>query len=414
MGDEGGIMEKTIVLIGTLDTKGTEYGYIRDRIMEQGCRVIVVDVGILGRPSFQPDITREQVAQAAGLSIEEVASSREEGEAVQAMSKGAVKIAQELYQSGELDGVLSLGGTMGAMMGTAAMRALPLGIPKVMVSTQASGDTSPYVGTKDIVMIPSLADIVGLNRITKNVLTLAAGAVVGMVNAAPGPVPSDKPLIGLTLQGDLMPCANYVMELLEQRGYEVVVLHAVGTGGKTLEEWIEQGLLAGVFDLVTTEILQHIYGGLNDAGPARLEAAGARGIPQLVAPGKADIIAFDGTQGIPEHLRGRKLLMHTPIRVVARTTREERAQMGRVMAEKLNKAIGPTAVIIPKKGFSGPDKEGNDWHDPEANLALIEALKRDLKLEIKLVEVDAHINDKLFAETAAMLLDELMQLYRKA
>ena len=211
-----------------------------------------------------------------------------------------------------------------------------------------------------------------------------------------------------------MPCANSVIELLEQRGYEVVVLHAVGTGGKTLEEWVEQGLIDGVFDLVTTEVLQNMYGGLNDAGPARLEAAGTRGIPQLVAPGKADIITFDGTQGIPEHLRGRKLLVHTPIRVMARTTKEERAHMGRVMAEKLNKAIGPTAVIIPKKGFSGPDKEGNDWHDPEANLALIEALKRDLKPEIKLVEVDAHINDRLFAETAATLLHELMQPYRNA
>ena len=405
-------MEKTIVLIGTLDTKGVEYGYIRDRIVEQGCRVIVVDVGILGKPLFQPDITREQVAQAAELSIEEVASSGEEGEAVQAMSKGAVKIVQELYQSGELDGVMSLGGTMGTMLGTTAMRALPLGIPKVMVSTQASGDTSPYVGTKDIVMIPSLADIVGLNRITKNVLTIAVGAVVGMVKAAPGPAPSDKPLIGLTLQGDLMPCANSVMELLEQRGYEIVVLHAIGIGGKTLEEWIEQGLLDGVFDLVTTEVLQHMFHGLNDAGPARLEAAGRKGIPQLVAPGKADIITFDMTQGIPERLRDRKLSVHTPIRVVARTTKEERAQLGTVMAEKLNKAIGPTTVIIPKKGFSAADKEGNDWYDPEANLALIEALKRDLKPEIKLVEVDAHINDRLFAETAAMLLDESMQLHR--
>ena len=404
-------MEKTIVLIGTLDTKGAEYGYIRDRIVEQGCRVIVVDVGILGKPLFQPDITREQVAQAAGVSIAQVASSGEEGEAIQPMSEGAVKIVQELHRSGKLDGILALGGSMGTMLGTAAMRALPLGIAKVMVSTQASGDTRPYVGTKDIVMIPSLADIVGLNRITKNVLTVAAGAVVGMVNAAAGPVPSDKPLIGLTLHGDLMPCANSVMELLEQRGYEVVVLHAIGIGGRTLEEWIEQGLLDGVFDLVTTEVLQRMFGGLYDAGPTRLEAAGTKGIPQLVAPGKADIITFDMTQGVPEHLRGRKLSVHTPVRVVARTTKEERAELGRVMAEKLNKAIGPTAVIIPKQGFSAADKEGNDWYDPEANLALIDALKRELKPEIKLVEVDANINDKLFAETAAILLHELMQLH---
>jgi len=201
------------------------------------------------------------------------------------------------------------------------------------------------------------------------------------------------------------------MELLEQRGYEVVVLHAIGIGGRTLEEWIEQGLIDGVFDLVTTEVLQRMYGGLYDAGAARLETAGTKGIPQLVAPGKADIITFDMTQGVPEHLRGRKLSVHTPVRVVARTTKEERAELGRVMAEKLNKAIGPTAVIIPKQGFSAADKEGNDWYDPEANLALINALKRNLKPEVKLVEVDAHINDKLFAETAAKLLHELMQLH---
>ena len=406
-------MEKTIVLIGTLDTKGAEYRYIRDRIVEQGCRVIVVDVGILGKPLFQPDITREQVAQAAGLSIEEVASSRMGGEAIQPMSRGAAKIVQELYQSGKLDGILSLGGTMGTFVGTAVMRTLPLGVPKVMVSTQASGDTSPYVGTKDIVMIPSMADIVGLNRITKNVLTMAAGAVVGMVKVAPGPVSSDKPLIGITIHGDLMPCVNFVTELLGQRGYEVVFFHAVGIGGKTLEEWVEQGLIDGVFDLVTTEVLQNMFGGLYDAGPTRLEAAGAKGVPQLVAPGKTDTITFDMTHGIPERFRSRELYLHTPVRVGTSTTKEERAQLGKVMAEKLNKATGPTAVIIPQKGFSGGDKEGSYMYDPEADLALINALKRNLKPEIRLVEVDAHINDRLFAEKAATLLDELMHEARR-
>ena len=311
----------------------------------------------------------------------------------------------------EFETILSLGGTMGTYIGTAVMRALPLGIPKVMVFTQASGDTPPYVGTKDIIMIPSVADIFGLNRITKNMLTLDAGAIVGMVKVARSPVspvPSDKPLIGLTVHGDFMPCANFIIELLEQKGYEVVVFHAVGIGGKTLEEWVEQGLLSGVFDLVTTEVLQHMFGGLYDAGPTRLEAAGANGIPQLVAPGKIDTITFDPNLGIPERFKGRKLYAHTPARVGVPTTKEERALLGKVMAEKLNKAIGPTAVIIPKKGFSGVDKEDNEWHDPEANLAFTEALKKNLKQGIRVVEVDAHINDKLFAETAATLLDKLM------
>jgi uncharacterized protein (UPF0261 family) len=408
-------MEKTVVLLGTLDTKGVEYGYVREKIVEQGCRVIVIDAGILEKPRLQPDITRQQVAEAAGTTMEQMASSKGAGgagEAMEVMIKGAIKIVRDLHRSGQLDGILSLGGSVGTMLGTAAMRALPLGIPKVMVTTQAFGDTRPYVGTKDIVMIPSMADIVGLNRIMKQVLALAAGAVVGMVRAVPGPMPSDRPLIGLSLHGDLMLCANAVMELLEKSGYEVVVLHAIGSGGRILEEWAEQSFLNGVFDLVTTEVLQHIFGGLYDAGPTRMEAASARGIPQLVAPGKADITVFDGTKGIPEHLRGRMIAMHTPVRMCARTNKEERARLGEAIAEKLNKATGPAAVIIPKRGVSRDDKEGSDWYDPEANLALTEAVKKHLKPGIELVEVDAHINDRLFAETAVRLLDELMHRAR--
>ncbi len=406
-------MEKTIVLLGTLDTKGAEYAYVRDRIVEQGCRVIVVDAGILGQPRFQADITRQQVAQASGSTLEQIASSsKAPGEAMEVMIKGAVQIVHDLRQSGQLDGILALGGSVGTMLGTAAMRSLPLGIPKVMVTTQASGDVRAYVGTKDVVMFPSLADIVGLNRITESVLTSAAGAIVGMARTAPGLVSSDRPLIGLTLHGDLMSCVNVVMELLEERGYELVVLHAIGSGGMMLEEWAEQGLLDGVFDLVTTEVLQHMVRGLYDAGPTRMEAAGKRGMPQLVAPGKADIITFDGTKGTPEHLKGRMTAMHTPVRCVARTTKEERALLGKTIAEKLNKALGPAAVIIPKRGVSPADSEGNEWYDPEANLAFSEAVKKAVKPEVRVLEVDAHINDRIFAETAVALLDELMKSAR--
>jgi uncharacterized protein (UPF0261 family) len=402
-------MQKTVVLLGTLDTKGIEFGYVKEKIVEQGCYAVVVDAGVLGKPLLEPDITREQVAQAAGLSIESVASLGAEDKAIEVMSQGAAVIVQELHQSGRLDGILSLGGTMGTSLATAAMRALPVGVPKVMVSTVAAWDTRLYLGTKDITMIAPVTDILGLNRITKRMLATAAGAVVGMVRADPGPLPSDKPLIGVTLHGDLMPCLNVAKESLEARGYEVIVFAAVGTGGKALEEWIEQGLIDGVFDLVTHEVAAHLYSGLADAGPHRLEAAGRKGIPQVVAPGGMEMaLLLNPSQGIPEHLRARTVRMHNPVMGGVRANKEEMVILGKVMAAKLNRAIGPTAVIIPRKGFAGPDKEGGDFYDPDANLAFIEALKRDLKPEIELLELDAHINDKLFAETAVTLLDALM------
>ena len=324
------------------------------------------------------------------------------------MSKGATAIIQELCQSGRLDGILSLGGTMGTFLATAAMRALPVGVPKVMVSTVAAWDTRLYLGAKDITMIPPVADILGLNRITKRMLTTAAGAIVGMVQADPGPLPSEKSLIAITLHGDMMPCANMAKQVLEERGYEVIVFPATGTGGKALEEWIEQGLINGVFDMITHEVMCNLFGGLEDAGPSRLEAAGKKGIPQVVAPGKAEAISFDMTHGMPEHLKGRKIWMHTSAAGLVHATKEEMALFGKVVAEKLNKATGPTAVIVPKRGFSGRDTAGDDWHEPETNLTLIEALKRNIEPKIEIVEVDAHINDRLFAETAAILLDELM------
>ncbi len=405
---QGESREKTIVLIGTMDTKGVEYGYVKDKLIEQGCRVIVVDAGILGQPWLEPDIPRERVAQAAGTNSKDVASLGREGEAIAVMAQGATKVVQELYQSGKLDGILSLGGSMGTALGTTAMRALPHGIAKVMVSTVAAGDTAPYLGTKDITMIPSVADIVGLNPITKKILAAAAGAVVGMITVTPGPVVAERPLLGITVHGDIMHCVNYVKGIFEGRGYEVVCFSAIGTGGRTLEELIEQGLINAVFDLSIHELVGYLFHGFNDAGPNRLEAAGSKGIPQLVAPGKCDMFAIGLTQEIPEHLKSRRLWVHTPVRGAVRTNEEEMAILGKVVAEKLNRAKGPAAVIIPLKGFSGRDKEGDEWHDPDVDLAFAEAVKKNAEPRVEVVEVDAHINDKLFAERALLLLDELM------
>ena len=401
-------MEKTILLLGTLDTKGLEYGFVKERITEQGHRTIVLDAGVRGSPLLKPDITRDEVALAAGSTVQDIIEQGKEGVAIELMTKGATSIVQELYHSGEIDGILALGGSMGTSLATAVMRSLPIGIPKVMVSTMASGDTRPYLDNKDIVMIPSVADIVGLNGVTKRVFAIAAGAVIGMVNSDPGPIPAEKPLIGLSLHGDLMPCMSLSKTMLEEKGYEVVIFAAVGSGGKSLEELIDQGIIDGVFDLVTHEIACHLFGGLCDAGPSRLEAAGRKGIPQLIVPGKVDIISFGTGLGIPERFKERKPWMHNPDLGLLRLNKEEMSLVAEKMAEKLNKALGPTAVIIPRRGLSSYGKGWEAFYDEEADFALFDILKRSLKPGIKVVEVDAKINDELFVQKAVKLLDELM------
>lgn len=298
---------------------------------------------------------------------------------------------------------------MGTSLATAVMRILPIGIPKVMVSTMASSDTRPYLDNKDIVMIPSVADIVGLNPVTKRVLATAAGAIIGMVTTDPGPVTSEKSLIGLTLHGDLMPCMHFSKTLFETMGYEVVVFAAVGSGGKTMEELIEQGVINGVFDLVTHEIPCYLFGGICDAGPSRLEAAGKKGIPQLVVPAKTDILSFSAGLGLPERFKGRTVWMHNPDLGLVKLKKEEMTLVGETIAEKLNRAVGPTAVIIPKGGLSSYGKGWEEFADKEADLALFNVLKKRLRPEIRIVEVDSHINDRLFAERATDLLDEMMQ-----
>jgi uncharacterized protein (UPF0261 family) len=407
-------MKKTIVLVVTLDTKGEESRYVKGLIERGGYNVIVIDVGTGARGSllFSPDIPRERVAGAAGVTMEEILALGKKGKEMkimEIMASGAVKIVQELQHAGKLHGIISIGGTMGTGLGTMIMKALPFGIPKVMLSTVASGDTRPYIGTSDITMIPSVADIAGLNRITETSLTQAAGAVMGM--AAMGEIkPSQRPLISITTLGGTTACALHVKRLLEEKGYEVAIFHAgSGIGGRAMEEMIEQGLISAVFDLSTNEVVDHIYGGLTDAGPSRLEAAGGKGIPQLVAPGNTDHIIYASPDKIPERFRHQKVHVHGPTIHVLRTKKKEMMEVGKVMADKLNKAIGPVAVIFPKKGLSILDITDREiFDDPEANLALLEVLRENLKPEIKIVELDVHITDERFAEAAATLLYGLM------
>jgi uncharacterized protein (UPF0261 family) len=278
-----------------------------------------------------------------------------------------------------------------------------------MVSTIASGDMRPYVGTKDITLIHSVTDIVGLNRMTKRLLACAAGAVMGAVAADPGPEVSHKLLIAMSSMGGINRAVFLAQKILEDKGFEVVAFHTVGTGGTALEDAVQQGLINGVLDLVTHEVMDHLYGGYCDAGPARLEAAGKKGIPQVVVPGCLDFIVFTPPEKIPESLKQRKVYRHTPEVAIVRANKDEMASVGKTIAEKLNKALGPIVVVVPNQGFSPANRKGKALYDPEADRAFVEALRQSLKPSIRIVELDAHINDEFFVKRAVDLLCELME-----
>lgn len=402
-------MGKRILLLGTMDTKGEEFGYVKRKINEKGFDTLVLDAGVLGVPKLEADISNQEVALASGISLEAIIAQGKEGVALEKMIEGTTNLVQQLYNSSKINGILSLGGSMGTSLATAVMRSLPIGIPKLMVSTMASGDTRGYIDNKDIVMLPSVSDIVGLNRLSKRVLSIAAGAITGMVAADPGPIAGEKPLIGLTLHGDLMPCMYLTKKILEEKGYEVVIFAAVGSGGKTFEELIDLGVIDGAYDLVTHEIVCHLFEGLCDAGPSRLEAAGKKGIPQIVIPGKVDVVSFSATSGVPVRFKGRKTWMHNPDLGVVRLNKDEMSLVADKMVEKLNQAIGPTTVVIPVKGLSSYGKGWEAFYDEEADFSFFNILEKGVRSDIRVVRVDAAINDELFAKKATDLLHDMMK-----
>jgi uncharacterized protein (UPF0261 family) len=404
--------EKTIVLVSTFDTKGQECLYVKNLISENNFLVTTIDIGTgaRGKLIFKPDHPREEVVKNAKSSMDEVLELGKVGKEMgimDIMTRGAIKICQQLRQSGKLDGIISLGGTMGTSLGTTIMKALPFGIPKVMLSTIAASDMRSFVGTSDIVMVPSVADIIGLNNITKTVLTRAAGAVMGM--ASTGEVKtSDTPLIGTTTLGGTQICVDRVAKHLSKKGYEFVVFHANGVGGKSMEELIDQGIIKGVFDASPNEVVDHMYGAWSDAGPTRLETAGLKGVPQLVAAGNLDHIIFNSADSIPERFKNHYVHRHGPSIFTLRTQKKDMEEIGKVVAEKLNKAKGPTAVLLSLKGISVLDQVDKDFVDNEANFALFETLKKNLKPEIEVKVMDAHINDESFADEAAEMMYRLM------
>ncbi len=406
----------SVLLIGTLDTKGTEIAFVRDQIKRAGFSTLVMDASVLGSPAFVADIPREKVYEAAGTSHEKVKQQGDRGKAIEAAAKGAAKIAQELQAGRKLRGVLSLGGSAGTTIGTAAMRALPFGVPKLMVSTLASGQVAPFVGVRDILMLNSVVDISGLNRISRIVLTNAAAAMCGMLNrqvqgAIFGPHIFDKetPLVTATMFGVTTPCVEASRKIVEAEGFEVLVFHATGTGGKTMESFINDGLISGVLDITTTELADELVGGVLTAGKDRLTAAGLHGVPQVISVGALDMVNFGPPDTVPEKFKARRFYQHNPNVTLMRTTPEENDQLGKEIAEKASAAKGPTVILIPKRGVSAIDREGQPFWWPEADAALFASIKQWLAPSVELIELDMHINDPAFAETTARTLLRMMK-----
>ncbi|MDQ3624854.1 MAG: Tm-1-like ATP-binding domain-containing protein [Verrucomicrobiota bacterium] len=392
----------TIALLGTMDTKGDEHGFVAEFIRARGHQTLVIDVGTAGPPALEPQIPREEVAALAGLDPAIIAR-QDRGEAVAAMSTAAPLLLSRLQAEGKIDGVISLGGGGGTAIATAAMRALPLGFPKLMVSTLASGNTAQYVGVKDIVMFPAIVDVAGLNRLSRQILTRAAGAICGMVEAEP-PAAPDKPIIVASMFGNTTDCVQRAKSVLEKAGYEVLVFHATGIGGRTMESLIESGLAAGVLDVTTTEWADELVGGVLGAGATRLEAAARRGVPAIIVPGCLDMVNFHGRETVPAKFEGRRFYQHNPQVTLMRTTPEECAELGRILAEKANLSTGPLTVLIPRKAISVISAPGQPFHDPAADSALFDSLKKQLRPDIPLVELDMAINDPAFAEACAVAL----------
>ncbi len=392
----------TIALLGTLDTKGDEHAFVAAQIRSRGHRTLLIDVGTDQPPRITPDISREEVARIAGIDLAAITARHDRGECVSAMAGAAAIVLAKLHAEGKIDGVISLGGGGGTAIATAGMRALPLGFPKLMVSTLASGNTAQYVGVKDIVMSPSIVDVAGINRISRTILTRAAGAICGMVEAqVPAESETEKPIVVASMFGNTTDCVQRAKSLVEAAGFEVLVFHATGTGGRTMESLIESGMVAGVLDITTTEWADELVGGVLGAGPTRLDAAAHAGTPAVVAPGCLDMVNFGPPETVPAKFAGRHFYHHNPQVTLMRTTPEECAELGRILAEKVNAYRGPVTVLLPLRAISIISAPGGAFHWPEADAALFAAIKKHLRPGIPLIELDCAINDPAFADACA-------------
>ena len=407
-------MPKTIAIIGALDTKGEEFAFLKAEIEERGCKTLVINVGVLGAPLFQPDVSAEEVAAASGVNLADLVARHDRGQAMEAMNRGVAVVAKRLYEQRKFDGIISMGGGGGTGIGASAMRALPVGVPKLLVSTVAAGDTRPYVGTTDITMMPSVVDVAGLNRISRTIFTNAGGAVCGMVAGEVKKCPDERPLIAATMFGNTTRAVDNARRILEERGYEVLVFHATGIGGRTMEMLIENGYFAAVLDMTTTEWADEICDGALSAGPTRMDAAAKSAIPQVVTPACIDMCNFWAPETVPSKYKDRLFYQWNPNVTLMRTTVQENARMGEIFAEKLNAANGPVAVFIPMGGFSEIDYPGQPFWCPDADQAFVDALKKHLRADIPLEISDKDVNHPDFSRrTAEKLLEFLEEKQKK-
>lgn len=410
-GKGAGRMAKRVAIIATLDTKEAEVKYLRDQFMARGTEVLIIDTSILGLPKeIKPDVTSETIARLAGTSID-VLRKKYRSPAVAEMAKGVPKVVQELYDKGRFDGLLTISGETGAHIAAPGVKVLPVGVPKLMISCifQGSSTFGKYVGTNDVMLMHSVTDILGVNAFSRKVFDTAVAAMVGMVNAGVDPQIRGDNLIAATMFGNTTPVVMAVKEAVEKHGYQMVVFHPSGTGGRAMEEYIGKGTFRGVLDMTTQDITDEVFGGSHPGGPHRLEAAGRKGIPQVFVPGCMDFISVDPDGPLVEKYEDRKVYPHNPSSTLVRTTKNEMKQLGELVSTKLNMAVGPTVAVVPLRGMSMYNKKGYPLYDPDADRAFLEALKANVDSKIEVVEVDAHINDPLFADRVSSILLRLLE-----
>lgn len=400
---------KTVAIIGTFDTKGEEFAYVKARFEELGCKTLTIHCGVFD-PQTAPDVTNAEVAAAIDIEMSTLVEKKDRALATETMTRGIEKLLPTLYANGRFDGVFSMGGSGGTSIATAGMRKLPIGVPKVMVSTMASGDTSPYVGASDIAMFPSIVDVAGINGFSSTIFNNAVAALVGMLEHAAPKAEGGKPLVAATMFGVTTPVVQKAQQYLEERGYEVLVFHATGTGGQCMESLVNGGFIKGVLDLTTTEWCDEVVGGVLAAGPERNEAAALNGVPAVVSVGALDMVNFGPRDTVPSQFAERNLYQHNPTVTLMRTTVEENREIAGRIAEKLNKSTGPCTVMLPLRGVSMIDAEGQPFWGPEEDAALFDVLRENLDAErVDIEELDAHINDDEFAIAAAQKLIDLME-----